>query len=309
MSTNKSEHLEQVLQSHRMSHVEKLMDKYLSKREEVKEALDKKYADKKASSAINSGSYAKHTAINTKFDIDLCQPYKYSAFATLEAMADDLYNFFMYEYQDPQLVKYKIRKQRVSVGLTFVIDGEEIKMDVVPGRELSEGDYSTTHDLNLYVRAKGTQPATYTQTNIQAHIDHIKGKNEERQIIRLLKIWKTSHDKDLKSFFIELITIRAFDDIGEAPSGLWEMLKMTMEFIRDKVETIRLTDPANSANIVSDTLTSAEKTALADDMRRMLQRIEADSDMIKAYFPVNDKYTGKGKSTSGATVLKTQSFG
>ena len=34
--------------------------------------------------AINSGSYAKHTAINVKFDIDVCLPFMRNSFETVE---------------------------------------------------------------------------------------------------------------------------------------------------------------------------------------------------------------------------------
>ncbi|HWY12131.1 MAG TPA: nucleotidyltransferase [Bacteroidia bacterium] len=309
MATDKSKHLDEVLQSHRMAHVEPLMNKYIKKRDEVKEGLDKKYSQKKVSSPINSGSYAKHDAINTKFDIDLCIPFQYDAFTTLEEMADDVFNFFSKEYKDLQLVQYEIRKQRVSIGLTFLIDGDIIKMDIVPGRELSKGDYEKTKNLNLYVRAKLDKPATTTQTNIQAHIDHIKEKNDERQIIRLLKIWKTHHNSDIKSFFVELIIIRAFEDnAGKVPSELWEKLNLALEFIRDKVTSISLKDPANSNNIVSNILSDSEKINLSLEMKRMLERIYDNEDNIKIYFPVNDKYVVKQKG-NGHSKLKTESFG
>lgn len=291
MSFDKNKYLGRVLESYKMKHVDDLMEKYKDKREEVKDALDVKFSTEKVTRAINSGSYAKHTAINKKFDIDLCQPFKYKGFDTLEEMADAVFNYFNNEYDDKDLVKYKTRKQRVSTGLTFLIDGDEIQMDVVPARELAEDDYTDTNRLNLYVRAKGLDPVTSTQTNIQKHIDLIKGKGDERCIIRLLKVWKVNNNKDrIKSFFLELITIRAFEKTSEIPDDLWGKLKMTMEFIRDNVESIRLEDPANSNNIVSDTMNNSEKEKLSGDMEIMLDRIEKNENNLKIYFPVNDEF-------------------
>lgn len=314
MATNKSAHLQKVLESHKMSHVQDLMDKYIKKRDEVKESLKEKYSDKKATDPINSGSYAKHTAINTKFDIDVCIPFKRDSFDTLEAMADDVYNYFKKEYQDDQLTE--VRKQRVSVGLTFEIDEDVIDMDIVPGREINKDEYTDTHDLKLHVRAKNEKPASETKTNIKKHIDHISGKNAERDITRLLKVWKAENNKKYKSFFVELITIRAFDDnSSDIPSGLWPKLEMTMKFIRDKVETIQLKDPANSNNIVSDTLTSGKKTSLSNDMSNMLKKIEEDSDNIKTYFPINEDFSSdddegdKQENNDGPSILTTRSFG
>lgn len=313
MATDKSKHLDCVLKSHKMSNVQDLLDKYLKKRDEVKEALDSKYATQKATSAINSGSYAKHTAINTKFDIDICLPFLRGSFNTLEAMADDVYEYFDSEYEDDELI-YK-RKQRVSIGLTFQMDGEQVDMDVVPAREINNDEYTTTYDLNLYVRAKNGIAATSTKTNIKTHIDLIKGKNAERDIIRLLKIWKKSNNRDYKSFMMELLTIRAFDSKDDIPSGLWEKLKFVLEFIRDNIETIQLKDPSNSSNVVSDTIDAFQKQSFKSDMSNMLTSIEQNSDYIKNYFPINDSFPcdddseDKMKRGDSATILTTKSFG
>jgi hypothetical protein len=313
MPTDKSKHLDCVLKSHKMSNVQDLLDKYLRKRDEVKEALDSKYATQKATSAINSGSYAKHTAINTKFDIDICLPFLRGSFNTLEEMADDVYNYFDTEYEDIELI-YK-QKQRVSIGLTFQMDGEQIDMDVVPAREINKDEYTTTYDLNLHVRPKNGIAATSTKTNIKTHIDLIKGKNAERDIIRLLKIWKKSNNRDYKSFMMELLTIRAFDSKNDIPTGLWEKLKFVLEFIKDNIENIQLKDPANISNVVSDTIDTYQKQSFKSDMANMLDRIQENSDYIKTYFPINDSfpceddYDDKMKKGTGATILTTKSFG
>jgi len=291
MSLNKSEYLQQVLESYRMSHVADIMEKYIEKREVVKDALVEKFKYQIVTRAINSGSYAKHDAINIKFDLDVCQPFKRNSFDTLEEMANAVFNFFNDEFEDDDLVKYKTRKQRVSTGITFVIDGDEIQMDIVPGRELNADDYVETNRLNLYVRPKLLQVASTTQTNIQKHIDLVKGKNSERSIIRLLKVWKTNKNNTrVKSFFVELITIKAFEKCANIPSGIWEQLEMVLAFIRDNVKTIRLEDPANSNNVVSDTMTDSEKENLHWDIKLMLESIASSADNLKSYFPVNDDF-------------------
>lgn len=291
MGLSKGKYLQQALETYKMKHVSDLMEKYIEKREIVKDALVEKFKDQIVTRAINSGSYAKHDAINTKFDLDVCQPFKRNAFDTLEEMADAIFDFLNEEFEDNDLVGYATRKQRVSTGITFVIDGDEIQMDIVPGRELSIDDYVETNRLNLHVRPKLLEPASTTQTNIQKHIHLVKGKNSERSIIRLLKIWKTNKNKNsIKSFFIELITIKAFEKCSEVPTGVWEQLEMVLEFIRDNVKTIRLEDPANSNNVVSDTMTDSEKVNLYWDIEQMLEMIESSSDNLKSYFPVNDDF-------------------
>lgn len=62
----------------------------------------------------------------------------------------------------------------------------------MPGRELTKDDYKDSNDLHLYFNDDhwGFKKGTWTKTNIQAQIDNIKGKKSEREVIRLLKIWK-----------------------------------------------------------------------------------------------------------------------
>lgn len=312
MAFSKTKHLEDVVYSHKMSHIQTVMDKALTKRDEIKDALKDKYGNKRATRAINSGSYAKHTAINIKFDIDISQSFKYNSFTTLQEMADDVFNYFDKEYKknDSQLIK--VRKQTKSTGLTFNIDEDIIDMDVVPGRELTQDDYVETNRLKLYVREEEGKAATSTQTNIQCHTDHINGKSKERPIIRLLKVWKCNKGKShIKSFFFELIVIRAFKNDESIPTDLWERLKKAMEFIRDKVETIELKDPGNSNNIVSNDLTDEDKKNLSNDMKTMLERIDERSENIKLYFAINDLYAPVEESSNNnksAAILGTSRF-
>lgn len=305
MGFNKSNHLAKVLDSHKMAHVNNLLEKYKKKREELKDALEEKFKDEIATRSINSGSYAKHDAINIKYDLDLCQPFKRGSFETLEEMADEVFNFFNEEFEDDDLIKYKTRKQRVSTGVTFVIDGDEVQFDIVPGRELVEDDYIETNRLNLFVRPTLLTAASSTQTNIQKHIDLIKGKSDERNIIRLLKIWKVNNSKShVKSFLVELIIIRAFDNCSNIPSGQWEKLKMVMEYIRDNIQTIRLEDPANSNNVVSDTISEIEKQQFSSDMDFILIQIENSADNLKTYFSINEEFYSEDEEKKKAAALE-----
>lgn len=60
-----------------------LFDKYVKKKNKVKGALEGKYGSD-IYSPFNSGSYAKNTAINTKFDFDLVSPFKRMLLARTE---------------------------------------------------------------------------------------------------------------------------------------------------------------------------------------------------------------------------------
>lgn len=296
MAVDKPKHLNQVLESHRMAHINDLLDKYKEKRKEVKEALEEKYKEN-IYSPINSGSYAKHTAINIKFDLDIVIPFKRNSFGTLEDMFDDIYEFLKEKYKNEATV----RKQKVSIGIEFYEDedGHSINVDVVPGRELNDKQYSEDSNLNLFVNSKYglLEEKTHVQTNIQAQIDHIKGKGDERSIIRLLKIWKATNNESYKSFFLELATIKAFEK-EDISGNLWEKLKTVMEYIRDNVtkDNFTLKDPGNSNNDVANTLDSWAKTNLSNKMSYIIDNIERNSDNIKTYFPINEDFEEESKS-------------
>lgn len=292
MATDKNKHLEDVLASHKISKEQDLLDKHISKRKEIAEALQEKYGSDMYS-PFNSGSYAKHTAMNKKFDIDLIAPYKRNAFDTLEKMYNSVYDFLYDKYKNEATVK----KQKVSIGLEFFADddGDIVKVDVVPGRELNKDQYPDDNNLNLYVYeqfGKIDKGSDRIKSNIKAQIENVKGhaeKDSVRQIIKLLKVWKFYNGKKPKSFFLELITINAFDK--KTISGeIWDKLKAVMEYIRDEVKNISLPDPGNSSNDIADTLNDSDKDTLSYDMKRMIERIEEDSDIIKSYYPINEKF-------------------
>lgn len=313
MDISKSEYLEQVLQSHRMAHVNDLLDKYREKRDEIKKAIKENYTDRY--DPFDSGSYAKSTAINSKFDLDIMIPFKRSAFSTLQDMFDNLFKFLKNKYGS----KATVRNQKVSIGIEFYPDeeGDVISIDVVPGRELKQGQYKDDHKLNLNINSSGNDDGrNHILTNIHAQIEHIKSKENERKNIRLLKIWKSSNKENYKSFFIELITIKAFENT-DTSGNLWDKLKAVMEYVRDNItkDNFTLKDPGNSGNDVADTLNSFERRNLSGRMNNMLNRINDNEDNLKTYFPKNAKfdpdsgYGFKPRTSGPSRPPKNERFG
>lgn len=307
--TDKNKHLDCVLSSHKMAKEQGLVDKHISKRNEVKEEFEKEYGSK-IYTPLNSGSYAKHTAINIKFDFDLVVPFKRDSFSTLEEMYNAVYILLEDKYKD-RINKgvIKIRKQKVSIGLEFTDGNAKVNIDVVPGRELNQDQYAKDSKLNLYVFSQYgiyEQGNTSIRTNIQAQIDNIKSNGDRdsiRKNIRLLKGWKVNNQKTTKSFFLELITIKAFDN-KDIEGDNWKQLKSVLEYIRDNVKTVSLPDPGNSGNNMADTLTALEKSNLSDDMKFMIERIEENSDNIRTYFKINEKYPCEGSDEDKYNVKK-----
>lgn len=287
---SKQDYLQRVLDSHRMAHIDELLSKYQDKRKEVKELIESNYKGK-IYNPLNSGSYAKYTAINCKFDLDLVTPFKKDSFSTLEELFDDVYELLYEEYS----YVADIRKQKVSIGIDFYADEDDdvINLDIVPGRELNQDKYREDKKLNLFVNSRFglLSEKTHIQTNIDSQIQHIKAKENERKIIRLLKIWKYRNSKQYKSFLLELITIKAFSKTT-INGNLWNQLKCVMEYIRDNVnqEGFSLIDPGNSNNNVIETLTEHEREQFSNEMKRIIENIEDDENDIKIYFPMNEEF-------------------
>lgn len=297
MATDKTKHLDCVLSSHSINKEADLLAKFKTRRKEVKEALEEEFG-KKLYSPFDSGSYAKNTAVNTKFDFDLMAPFTRKSFATLEEMFDEVFKFLKKKFETDDKVAF-VRKQKVSIGIDFHADeeGDIVKIDAVPGRELIEDKFTEDKRLNLNVYEQFgniKKGSDYIQTNIHDQIDNIKNratteKDSIRKVIRLLKVWKIQRGYGPKSFFLELITIKAFDS-KMIKGSTWDKLKSVLEYIKDNVESCTLVDPGNSNNKVSETLTDSEKTTLSNDMKNMLDRIEENDDNIKTYFKVNSKF-------------------
>lgn len=313
MSLDKNEHLREVLDTHKMCHIQNFVDKVKRRREEVKAKMSNRYGSDKYSS-FGSGSFAKHTATNVKFDLDLVEPFKHNAFGTLQEMFDSVHDFLAEEYKNTGVT---IRKQKVSIGISFPMeegDEKSVELDVVPGRELSDNDYFDSHDLNLCFNEDhwGFKKGTSQKTNIHKQISHIEGKSSARQIIRLLKIWKKQKGKKYKSFVIELAVIRALDGYN-GDNNLWPRLKYTMEYLRDHIaeSSFHLFDPGNTNNDVIAAMQDYDRQSFKSDMENMLNNIDYNPDFyMPYYFKINEKYSGyKEKNTGIAYPASTKRFG
>lgn len=309
---NNAEYLREVLETHRMSKIEGIVVKHRERRDEISQAIREKYGTQ-SYDPFQSGSFAKHTATNIKFDMDIVVPFKKSAFDTLQEMFDSVYDFLVEVYSGTGAT---IRKQKVSIGVSFPLEqGEDkpVEVDVVPGRELSIGDYPKSRDLNLCFNEDhwGFKKGSYQKTNIQKQVEYIKGKDREREVIRLLKIWKKQHNKDYKSFVIELAVIRALDGYNGG-MDLWQRLRFVLEYLSKHIteSSFHLYDPGNSGNDVIGTMDPYKRNLLMSDMENMLRNIDANSDFyLPYYFKVNEKYSGYQKKGGQMYPTSPQRFG
>lgn len=188
-----------------------------------------------------SGSYAKDTAIHGTSDVDLFISLRQDTPGNLGDIHEKLVSYL-------QALGYSPRPQNVSVGVTF----QGFLVDLVPARR--QDPFSTDHSLFFRKRQ------TWKKTNVQTHINTVvnSGRLDE---IRATKIWRKLNRLDFPSFYLELTVI-------EALRGKWsgrpaENFLAVLDYLSSRFPIARVDDPANSANIISDDLTTAEKQTVA----------------------------------------------
>ena len=203
---------------------------------------------------VNSGSRAKGTAISLASDVDYLVSLTSDCNASkggLKPTYNELYTVLNGYYPNA-------RKQNVSIRL--YINGLEI--DVTPARKQT----GNTNYHSMYV----SKLDTWKQTNVQKHITDISQSGRLNEI-KILKIWRELHGLDFPSVYLEyLLTSKIL--LGKAKgndylaSNVWfvfgELAKNTNNPLSARVE-----DPANSANILSDLLTTVEKNRIIAQAR------------------------------------------
>jgi predicted nucleotidyltransferase len=224
-----------------------------------------------------SGSKYRGTSIAGS-DIDIQVKFKRNA-GSIDEVRNLIEDFFTEKFEDARLIK--VRSQPCSIGLLFRMYGKECRIDIVPMRAVgnSKGDAFLCVKENSIFRKD-----TITKTNSGLQSKSLKFTDKQRRIIKLLKGWKKLNDIELPSIYIELIVKRACDKIT-LPKGLLRSVLSVVEYIGNNVRTIRIIDPANSNNIISEYLTPNEKISIQKYCYKMIKDIKEDERNIVEYFP------------------------
>jgi hypothetical protein len=194
------------------------------------------------------GSYGKHTMIREAFDLDLVAYFPHTDPRSLADISGAVHAALV-------AGKYVVHPQ--SVALRVLYNGG-FHVDVVPGR--AEDD--TFRFANLYKRA---QPPTTLRTSLKMHIDAVR-KTGLGPIVRLLKLWRLRQGVSIKTFALELLVARAM--ANQQPADYGNAVVTVLRFIENEMPTIRLVDPANSANVLE--ITSQQRKSVAEAAARSL---------------------------------------
>jgi len=187
-----------------------------------------------------SGSFAKGTAIRSSTDIDLFLSLRVDTPGTLKEAYDTL-------FAQMQQRGYSPRRQNVSIGVRV----GSYDVDLVPGKLQN----TTSTDHSLWRNRAGT----WTKTNIDTHIATVQASGRQPEI-RLMKLWRNQKGLDFPSFYLELMVIEGLRNslkLGVA-ARFWDALG----YVKDRIESARIVDPANGSNAISDDMTQANKQVL-----------------------------------------------
>jgi hypothetical protein len=186
-----------------------------------------------------SGSFAKGTANSSGTDIDLFVSLSNNVSETLQEIHNKLFDTL-------QSKGYSPRRQNVSINIR--VNGYSV--DVVPGKH--QGGVGEDH--SLYRRRANT----WTKTNVIIHINKVRigGRSSE---IRTIKLWRDQKGLDFPSFYLELAVMEALSGVrGSLSQNVWRVF----EYLRDTFPIARFVDPANTANIISDDLSVADRAKI-----------------------------------------------
>lgn len=195
-----------------------------------------------------SGSFAKGTAVHGGTDIDLFISLTSSLNDPLQHIYESLFNAL-------SQAGYAVRRQNVSVGLT--VNGW--KVDVTPGRR--QDQYGNYHSL------WSNKSSSWLQTNISEHVRVVSGSGRLDEI-RLMKAWRNRFGVDWQSFYLELFVIDALR--GARIGNLQNNIVSVFRAAADTLGTRRIVDPANTNNVVSNTLTTEAKGVVSQRARAAL---------------------------------------
>jgi hypothetical protein len=206
----------------------------------------KSWANKYLISIIPSGSFAKRTVVRGQVDIDLLISLKHDTPGTLKSYYDSLFEVFS---------QLGAVRQNVSIGIKY----DNLSIDLVPARSI--------RGLNLHSIYVSKQD-TWMQTNVMKHISIIE-RSPHRHLIILFKLWRKLHDLDFPSFLLELAIIEAM----QKHRGMFlekKFINMLKYLESDFVDAV-LVDPANSNNVISESLTLKEKERIRDKAGECLE--------------------------------------
>ena len=250
-----NEYLGSLLEGQKISDEEKNLLK--EHRNEVEEVLREAFGGEPIIKF--AGSKAKHTMIKENYDLDIVCYFPSTNNNTLKELHDSV--------QSALSKKYHIFPKASAVRILNLennISNGEYHIDVVPGCFIDE----TNHDAFLHVIYGDRERI---KTNIKTHIEYIS-ESGCRDLIKLTKLWVCRNKLPFKTFVLELFVVNTLSDFEEK-DNYEAAFKEILQKLSEQIDTVSLKDPANSNNVVTQTMSDAEKLVIKGQAVGDLEKI------------------------------------
>lgn len=221
-----TEYLEKVLAREQLEEGCSELDQLRQERDKIRAILLAAFTDPKPS-VREGGSKKKGTMIKVAYDLDLQCYFPADDSRTLKEIYNDTAKALEGDYL--------LQRKTSALRLQAKSPQRDLRIDVVPGRFV---DDSQT-DVWLYQESadKGRQ-----KTNPGIHISHVR-ESGVRPAIKLMKLWAYLNGVQIKTFILELLTIKLLAD--RKGDDLPAQLRHIWGLFRDDADGLSVKDPAN----------------------------------------------------------------
>lgn len=259
------------------------LEKAIAYKNDIKEKLFQRFSYLLISYPLDGGSFAKKTAITSKYDLDIVLPFSKTSYPSLEEMYNDVYENIKKIFGH----NTNIKKNTKAISISFELkSGKFIDFDIVPGREIN--NFKKDKDLNLYVRPDWAwQRGSSFKINYSKQRNITTNKPDTRNVIKLLKIYRERNGMDIPTIVIEQCVVEALSEnnFGIHPS-LTENLLNAMNFLSKKLAQKHLTDSTNSNNNLNDKLSDSDRYYISDLIQKDIEKIDLNPRYVLEVFNI-----------------------
>jgi len=275
MTTN--EFLQKVVKSQDLT--KQMLDDLVLNRDEVESFLREKFGDQPI--IRYGGSKAKGTMIMESYDLDMVCYFPRECNRDIKEIYDDVSKKLSEKYCIAPKTS-AIRIEKMEKDKTRI----DYHIDVVPGRFIDDKKEET------FLHVKSGQGG-WIKTDLQKHIKFILNSGCS-DIIKLSKLWRTRNNINLKTFFVELLVVKALE--GSRHKENLQLSFITfLEYLRDGIKDARLEDPANTNNVVSENWSENERKIISSRADESLRFVKDNLDQVDGWRDIfkeieTDKY-------------------
>jgi hypothetical protein len=253
-----SEYLEAILREQTLAPGGPELKALQQHRKDVEQLLRKAFGNSPV--IREGGSKAKGTMIKVAYDLDLTCYFPHEEDDAGQSLKE------IYENVEKILANnYRVIRKGSAVRLMDPDGQTDFHIDVVPGRFV-DGEEG---DVFLYCSSGDKERL---KTNLHVHIAHVRDSGVV-DAIRLMKLWRERNAINVKTFVLELLTIKLLQ--GKKQKKLSDQLLHVWEQLRDNVQDLAIEDPANpEGNDLSELFSGAVRAQLSSTSGRTVQTIE-----------------------------------